>query len=404
MGSVPSCWIRAPRHVSRLWFWSVVRGKLIGALALGEKPWVFFYSCSPVNGLSGWAYEAHCCRHCSWLHLDLEDAGNRPCCPSGAVFGRITGVRSQDCSNRVLEPTVGAMAAPQTPAWPTSHASTPAKPTAARARPFPPAGALVALWNISQVLNLGRGQQRCNSSLWGETEALLPQSRGPGLSCGFSLTSVRCAVCPSHAALTRMPASKAAGTREPVRQEETEVAHGACSRPRRRHCGGDRHEGGEQASPSPGVVGRGRRWRRRRQARGSRLWRDRPLTPAECVRRDAAMAAAPFQVTPRGASLLWRPRFPRERSWLRSASLSFSQAVSPQARAVPSLGLPSKLHTPAPRPGVHRHPSQAGVQARRTDHLRRSLSVLSAADQLLGLLLSPRGSSLAIPLLERGLI
>lgn len=100
----------------------------------------------------------------------------------------------------------------------------------------------------------------------------------------------------------------------------------------------------------------------------------------------------------------WRPRFPREHSWLRSASLSFSQAVSPQARAAPSLALPSKLHTPAPRPGVHRHPSQAGVQARGTDHLRRSHSVLSAAGQLLGLLLSPRGSSLAIPLLERGLI
>lgn len=83
------------------------------------------------------------------------------------------------------------------------------------------------------------------------------------------------------------------------------------------------------------------------------------------------------------------PRFPQEHSWLRSASLSFSQAVSPQTRAVPSLGLPSKLHIPAPRPGVHRHPSQTGVQVCGMDHLRRSRSVLSAANQLLGLLLSP---------------
>ena len=71
----------------------------------------------------------------------------------------------QDYSNCVLEPTVGAMEAPQTLAWPTSHVYMPTKPTAAKARPFPPAGALFALWNILQVLNLGSQQQRCNSSL-----------------------------------------------------------------------------------------------------------------------------------------------------------------------------------------------------------------------------------------------
>ena len=43
----------------------------------------------------------------------------------------------------------------------------------------------------------------------------------PGLSCGFSFTSVRC-----------VSASEVARTHEPVRQEETKVVNGACRLPR----------------------------------------------------------------------------------------------------------------------------------------------------------------------------
>ena len=100
----------------------------------------------------------------TWSMLETGPAASQVLFSPGH-WRRVAGVRSQDCSNCVLEPTVGAMGAPQTLAWPTSHVYMPTKPTAAKARPFSPAGALFALWNILQVLNLGSQQQRCNSSL-----------------------------------------------------------------------------------------------------------------------------------------------------------------------------------------------------------------------------------------------
>ena len=71
-------------------------------------------------------------------------------------------VRSQDCSDRVPEPAVGAMAAAQTLAWPNPHVYIPTKPTAAKARPIPSIEALVRL-DVLQVLNLRSCQQGYNS-------------------------------------------------------------------------------------------------------------------------------------------------------------------------------------------------------------------------------------------------
>ena len=76
--------------------------------------------------------------------------------------------------------------------------------------------------------------------------------------------------------------------------------------------------------------------------------------------------------------------FLHEHCWLWSSSLSFSQIVPPQTRAGPSLGLLSKLHIPAPSPCV------TDVQVCGTDHLCGSHFVLSATNQLLGLLESLR--------------
>ena len=75
---------------------------------------------------------------------------------------RSTEVTSQDCSSHARGPTVGAVEAAQTLAWPHPHAYMPTKPTAAKARPVPAKGALV-LSDVLQVLNLGRFQRRCNS-------------------------------------------------------------------------------------------------------------------------------------------------------------------------------------------------------------------------------------------------
>ena len=103
------------------------------------------------------------------------------CSDSQALFSpghshRSTEVRSQDCSSRAPGPAVGAMEAAQTLTWPNPHVYVPTKPTAAKARPVPATGALVLL-DVSQALNLGSCQWRCNSvvhTVRGEISALLP--------------------------------------------------------------------------------------------------------------------------------------------------------------------------------------------------------------------------------------
>ena len=77
--------------------------------------------------------------------------------------------------------------------------------------------------------------------------------------------------------------------------------------------------------------------------------------------------------------------FLHKHSRLQSSSLPSPQAVSLQPTAVPSLGLLSKPHVPAPRPCAHQRTpiSGWGSQGCGTDHLCRSHSVLPATDQLL---------------------
>ena len=62
-------------------------------------------------------------------------------------------------------PSVGALETVQSPAWPSPHVHMSTKPTATKARPIPAAGSLVALSDVSQVLDLGSGQQKYNSTV-----------------------------------------------------------------------------------------------------------------------------------------------------------------------------------------------------------------------------------------------
>ena len=107
----------------------------------------------------------------------------------GVEAPRSTEVRYQDCSSRAPGPTVGAMEAAQTLSWPNPPVYI---PTAAKDRPISAAGALV-LSDISQVLNLGSHQQRCNSMVHTVTRRDFSSSSlvtlPLGLSCSFSPTS-----------------------------------------------------------------------------------------------------------------------------------------------------------------------------------------------------------------------
>ena len=104
-----------------------------------------------------------------------------------------------------------------------------------------------------------------------------------------------------------------------------------------------------------------------------------------CMRREAAMAALPFvhhstMVLCCYGSL----HFLHKHSWLQSSSLPAPQAVSSHPTAVPSLGLLSKPHIPAPSPCAHQWTpvSGWGVQGCGTGHLCKFHFVLGS--QLLG--------------------
>ena len=105
---------------------------------------------------------------------------------------RYTEVRSQDCSSHAPGPAVGGIEAAQILAWTNPHMYVPTKPTATEARPIPAAGALVVLSNVSQALNLGSCQQRCNSVVHAALKRDFSSSSlvtwPLGLRCGFSPT------------------------------------------------------------------------------------------------------------------------------------------------------------------------------------------------------------------------
>ena len=107
---------------------------------------------------------------------------------------RSTEVSSQDCSSCAPGPTVGAVEAAQTLAWPNPHVYLPTKPTAAKASPVTAARAVVVLPDVSQALNLGSCQWRCNSAVHAaarrdfSSPSIVTQPLG--LSCGFSPTSI----------------------------------------------------------------------------------------------------------------------------------------------------------------------------------------------------------------------
>ena len=67
---------------------------------------------------------------------------------------RSTEARSQNCSSCAPGPTVGAMEAAQTLAWPSLHVYVPTKPTAAQARHVPAMGAPVVHSDVLQVLHV----------------------------------------------------------------------------------------------------------------------------------------------------------------------------------------------------------------------------------------------------------
>ena len=99
-------------------------------------------------------------------------------------------LRSGPKTSRAPEPTVGAMEAAQTLAWPNPNVYAPTKPTAAKARRIPAAGVLLVLLDVSEMLNLGRCQQRCNSMVhataWRDFSCSSLVTWPPGLSCDFS--------------------------------------------------------------------------------------------------------------------------------------------------------------------------------------------------------------------------
>ena len=103
---------------------------------------------------------------------------------------RSTEVRSQDCSNHGSGPTVGAMGATQTLAWPNSHVYVPTMSTAAIARPVLAAGVLIVCSDVLQVLSLQSQLQGCKSTVCAavrrdfSTFSLVAWPLG--LSCGFS--------------------------------------------------------------------------------------------------------------------------------------------------------------------------------------------------------------------------
>ena len=86
-----------------------------------------------------------------------------------------------------------AMEVSQTLAWPNPCVYMPINPTDAKARPVSAAGALVDISDISQVLNLGSCQWRCNSAFHAamrrdfSSSSLVTQLLE--LSCGFSHSS-----------------------------------------------------------------------------------------------------------------------------------------------------------------------------------------------------------------------
>ena len=83
--------------------------------------------------------------------------------------------------------------------------------------------------------------------------------------------------------------------------------------------------------------------------------------------------------------LLWYPDFFCKPSQLWSSLLLSLQADFSQPTAVPSLGLLSKPHFPAPSPALYQetHNSGWGVQRGSMDHEHSSYFVLPSTDQLL---------------------
>ena len=152
---------------------------------------------------------------------------------------RFTEVRPQDCSSHAPGPTVGAMEAAQTLAWPNPYVNMSTKPTAAKARPFPTAGALVVLLDVSWVLNLGSCQGKGNSmvhaSVGRDFSPSSVVSQPLGLSCGFSPTSAcvyamesALEVARAHEPIRQEGAKAAIGANEPPRQEGAGVVIGMC--------------------------------------------------------------------------------------------------------------------------------------------------------------------------------
>ena len=90
---------------------------------------------------------------------------------------RSTEVMSQDCSNHASGPSVGAMGAAQTLAWPNPCVYVPTKSTAAKTRPISAVGALTVCSDVLQALSLqsrSRGINLCFTQPRGEISARLP--------------------------------------------------------------------------------------------------------------------------------------------------------------------------------------------------------------------------------------
>ena len=177
---------------------------MTGELPLGEKPLSipplepFSCACSLLCPLSSvvWTHRIPCCWHCSRSHLNCGYAHSWPR-DSEVLFSpghwcTSTEVRSQDCSDCVPEPAVGAVEAAHTLAWPNPCSICPQSLQQLKP-PHPSCRSTCCPFRCLQVLNLGSCQWGCNPEV--HTEARRFQlyflvTWPFGLRCGFSTSSV----------------------------------------------------------------------------------------------------------------------------------------------------------------------------------------------------------------------
>ena len=306
---------------------------------------------------------------------------------------RSTEVRSRDCSSHAPGHTLGAMEAAQTLTWPNSQVYVPTKPTAAKARPVPAAGALVVLPDVSQVLNIGSHQRRCNSTVHVPTrrfQLLSLSHTAPGAQLGFL---PHLCMCSSHwSLLQRLQEHMSLPGRKGPRWWFRWEGH-----PDGRCCGINwtvqAHQAAIRTGRSPRSGGLWRRW-----WQGCVSWWEPSLVPVEA---GVGMWGKRLQWQPclclslsNGALLLWRSGLPPQ-------AFLVVELLNP----VPTGCLLTANSSPLPRSALQTPRSSTqplcaptdthlglGHQGCGTDHLCRSQSVLPATDWLLHSPLSPQSS------------